>query len=137
MMEFSTKFAIVVAEDLAVWQKLNVVTFLASGITGETPNIIGEAYEDKSGKSYAPLCIQPAVILKAKRQRLLTFLARANNRGIKTAIYIQDMFETGHDAANRLTVAQYETETLPLVGLAIRADKKEVDKIFKGAKLHD
>ena len=136
-MEFPTKFAIVVAEDLEVWQKLNVVTFLASGVVGETADIIGEAYKDASGKSYAPLCIQPAVILKATRSRLSTFLKRANSRGVRAAIYIQDMFETGHDAANRLTVVRYETDALPLVGIAIRADKKEVDKIFKGAKLHD
>ncbi len=136
-MEFSTKFAIVVAEDLEVWQKLNVVTFLTSGIVGDTADIIGEEYKDASGKSYAPLCIQPAVILKSTRSRLSTFLKRANNRGVKTAVYIQDMFETGHDAANRLTVLQYDTDALPLVGIAIRADKKVVDKIFKGAKLHD
>lgn len=136
-MEFSTKFAIVVAEDLEVWQKLNVVTFLTSGIIGETADIIGEEYTDASGKIYSSLCIQPVVILKSTRSRLSTFLNRANNRGIKAAIYIQDMFETGHDAANRLTVLQYETDVLPLVGIAIRADKKEVDKIFKGAKLHD
>ncbi len=136
-MEFSTKFAIVVAEDLEVWQKLNVVTFLTSGIVGDTADIIGEEYKDASGKRYAPLCIQPAVILKSTRSRLSTFLKRANNRGVKTAVYIQDMFETGHDAANRLTVLQYDTDALPLVGIAIRADKKVVDKIFKGAKLHD
>ncbi|GJM42444.1 MAG: hypothetical protein DHS20C20_27260 [Ardenticatenaceae bacterium] len=136
-MEFSTKFVIVVAEDLEVWQKLNVVAFLTSGIIGETADILGEAYKDASGKSYSPLCIQPAVILKSTRSRLSTFLIRANSRGIKAAIYIQDMFETGHDAANRLTVLQYETDVLPLVGIAIRAGKKEVDKVFKGAKLHD
>ena len=136
-MEFSTKFVIVVAEDLEVWQKLNVVTFLTSGVIGETADIVGEEYKDASGKSYSPLCVQPAVILKSTRSRLPTFLNRANNRGIKAAIYIQDMFETGHDAANRLSVLQYETDALPLVGIAIRADKKDVDKIFKGAKLHD
>ena len=136
-MKFSTKFAIVVAEELEVWQKLNVVTFLTSGVIGETSNIIGEAYEDASSISYLALCVQPAVILKSSRSPLSTFPNRANNRGIKAAVYIQDMFQTGHDAANRLSVLQYETAALPLVGIAIRADKKEVDKIFKGAKLHD
>ena len=56
---------------------------------------------------------------------------------MKAAVYIEDMFSTGHDAANRETVKQYQTADLPLVGLAIRADRKEVDKIFKGAKLHE
>ncbi|MEM7343557.1 MAG: DUF2000 family protein [Chloroflexota bacterium] len=137
-MEFSTKFAIVVAEDLPMWQKLNIVAFLTSGIISEAgETIIGEPYEDGSGQLYSPLCIQPAVILKAARPKLSTFLNRANTRGVKAAVYIEDMFATGHDAANRETVIQYQTENLPLVGIGIRGDKKEVDKIFKGAKLHD
>lgn len=136
-MEFTTKIAFVVAEDLAVWQKLNVVAFLTSGVIGETDGLLGEPYADGSGQAYSSLCVQPMVVLKAKREKLNTFLARAERRGVKTAVYIQDMFTTGHDAANRETVTQYQTADLPLVGLALRADRKEVDKIFKGAKLHE
>ncbi len=136
-MEFSTKFAIVVADDLAQWQKLNVISFLTSGIIGDAPEIIGEVYKDATNREYAALCIQPTVILKSSRDRLQTFLDRAHTRNIKPALYIEDMFETGHDEANRLSVMNYETSDLPLVGLAIRADKKAVDKVFKGAKLHD
>ena len=136
-MDFNTKLAIVVAEDLAVWQKLNVIAFLTSGIIGENSDIVGEEYVDDSGRRYSPLCIQPAVILKSNRDRLSTFLERAHKRGVRAAIYIEDMFATGHDAANRMTVAQYETQHLPLVGIGVRAERKEVDKVFKGAKLHD
>lgn len=137
-MEFTTKLAIVVAEDLAVWQKLNVVAFLTSGIIAQAgAEIIGKPYADGSGQSYAALCIQPAVILKARKEQMGTFLRRANERDISAAIYIEDMFATGHDAANRATVTQYLTADLPLVGIGVRADKREVDKIFKGAKLHD
>ncbi|MGI3027192.1 DUF2000 family protein, partial [Vibrio cholerae] len=32
---------------------------------------------------------------------------------------------------------QYTSEQLPLVGLAMFGEKKQVDKVFKGAKLHD
>jgi hypothetical protein len=136
-MEFVSKLAIVVAEDLAVWQKLNVIAFLTSGIVGENTGIVGEEYVDGSGRSYSALCVQPAVILKSSRGRLSTFLERANRRGVRAAVYIEDMFATGHDAANRMTVEAYQTHELPLVGIGIRADRKEVDKIFKGAKLHD
>ena len=136
-MEFDTKFAIVLAEDLAVWQKLNVVSFLTSGVLAEDENPVGDEYRDASGASYCALCIQPVVILKASREKLSTFLNRANNRGVRTAIYIQDMFETGHDAANRATVTQYASEELPLVGIALRSEKRDVDRILKGAKLHD
>ena len=136
-MEFTTKIAIVVADDLAVWQKMNVVAFLSSGIMGEYDHLKGEPYLDGSGVTYSALCIQPILILKAPRAKLNTFLGRAERRGAKAAVYIEDMFATGHDAANRETVLQYQTADLPLVGLAVRADRKEVDKIIKGAKMHD
>ena len=35
-MRFESKIAVVLAEDLAVWQKLNVTAFLASGIAART-----------------------------------------------------------------------------------------------------
>ena len=136
-MDFTTKIAIVVADDLEIWQKLNVVSFLTSGVISAADNIIGEIYLDASGDTYSPLCIQPTVILKSSREKLTTYLLRAKKRNVQSSIYIEDMFATGHDAANRETVRQYSTEELPLVGIGIRADKKDVDKIFKGAKLHD
>ena len=136
-MQFSTKIAIVVADDLPQWQKLNVVAFLTSGVLSEDGAAVGDDYRDASDTSYLPLCIQPIVILKASRERLKTFLGRANGRGIRPAIYIEDMFETGHDAANRATVAKYPSADLPLVGLGLRAERRDVDKILKGAKLHD
>ena len=136
-MEFDTKIVIVIAEDLPVWQKLNVTAFLTSGIIGVTEDIMGEVYRDGSDQSYLPLCIQPVMIMKTTRDRLRTFLNRANSRGVAASVYIEDMFATGHDAANRETVRRYPTEELPLVGLAIRGERKEIDKIVKGAKLHD
>ena len=58
------------------------------------------------------------------------------NRSIEFCIYITDMFVTGYDEANRETGASYNTDALPLVGLALRANRKIVDKITKGSKLH-
>ena len=136
-MEFDTKIAIVVAEDLETWQKLNVVSFLTSGIIGQFPKIIGETYIDQSKHEYWPLSIQPMIILKASREKLQTILQRAQSREIGAALYIEDMFSTGHDAANRETVTNYTSENLPVVGLGFRADKKILDKVVKGAKLHE
>ncbi|MGH1542307.1 MAG: DUF2000 family protein [Arenicella sp.] len=136
-MEFETKVAIVVADDLEYWQKLNVVSFLTSGIVGQFPEIIGEKYVDQSQEEYWPLSVQPTIILKSHREKLQTILQRTRSREVGAAIYIEDMFETGYDAANRATVQRYATESLPVVGIGIRAEKKTVDKILKGAKLHE
>ena len=136
-MKFETKIVIVVDEDLPVWQKLNVTAFLMSGIIGATEGIIGVEYVDGSGKTYLPLCIQPVLVMKTNRARLKTILQRANRRNIPASIYIEDMFSTGFDEANRETVLKYASEELPLVGIAVRGERKIVDKVVKRAKLHD
>ncbi|TIU22398.1 MAG: DUF2000 family protein, partial [Mesorhizobium sp.] len=52
---FDTKFAIVLQDDLPVWQKLNVTAFLTSGIVAQYSDIIGEPYRDRAGNIYNPL----------------------------------------------------------------------------------
>jgi len=52
------------------------------------------------------------------------------------AVYIEDMFKTGHDADNRATVRAVTAQDMPLVGLAVYGPKNAVDKIFKGLPLH-
>jgi hypothetical protein len=46
---FDTKIAIIIRDDLATWQKLNVTAFLMSGITGANPEIVGKAYVGAAG----------------------------------------------------------------------------------------
>lgn len=134
---FETKIAIVVREDLATWQKLNVTAFLMSGITGANPDIIGETYEDKDGKTHLPISKQPVIVLTGAANVLTNIRNRAHSRGVETVAYIEEMFETGHDAANRAVFSAHEAGEANTVGMALRADKKIVDKITKGAKMHD
>lgn len=135
-MEFDTKIAIVVCDDLAVWQKLNITAFLTSGIVGHNDLLIGEEYKDASDNIYSPLLIQPVIILTCGRNKMKTIHNRGLERGINFCIYIEDMFSTGYDEANRETVRKWESNELPIVGLALREDRKVVDKIIKGAKMH-
>ena len=48
-MQFDTKIAVVIRNDLEPWQKLNVASFLAGGIAAAFPESIGENYADGSG----------------------------------------------------------------------------------------
>ena len=133
---FDTKIVIIVREDLKNWQKLNVTAFLTSGVVGANPDLIGAPYEDASGQRYSPLLIQPMIVLTTDAPGLARIHHRALNRNVQMAIYIEDMFKTGHDVANRAAVQHYKTEDLDLVGIALREEKKIVDKITKGAKMH-
>ena len=60
---FDTKIAIVLREDLAIWQKLNVTAFLVSGIVAQLPAVIDEPYRDADGNLYNPMSIQPVIVL--------------------------------------------------------------------------
>jgi hypothetical protein len=133
---FDTKIAIVIRDDLAPWQELNVTAFLTSGIVGANQGLLGEPYEDAAGNKYNPLVIQPMIVLSAGAEAIRTIYRRAMERGVRLSLYIEEMFATGHDAANRTVVKQHLPETLNVVGLALREDKKLVDKITKGARMH-
>jgi hypothetical protein len=52
------------------------------------------------------------------------------------SIYTYDLFATGNDDDNRAAVARVATEALDLVGLALHAERKAVDKVTKGLTLH-
>lgn len=133
---FDTKIALVVREDLADWQKLNVVAFLSSGIAAANPEAIGETYRDSAGHLFNAMCIQPTIVLAATGMVLSTIHRRAIERGVRTSAYIEEMFATGHDAANRAVFAQFAPENAKIVGIGLRADRKLVDKITKGAHMH-
>lgn len=133
---FDTKIAIVLRDDLAPWQELNVTAFLTSGIIAQHPAVIGEAYRDAAGHVYNPMSIQPIVVLAADRETLRAVHRRTLEREVTSSAYIEEMFATGHDAANREVFAKFAPDDAKLVGLALRAEKRIVDKITKGAKMH-
>jgi len=133
---FDTKIAIVVREDLPVWQKLNVTAFLMSGITGQYPEILGEPYTDADGKVFNRLCKQPIICMSADAVALARIHRRAIEREVRTSAYTEEMFATAHDAANRVVFAQFDSESARIVGVALRDTRKKVDKITDGARMH-
>ncbi|CEJ11448.1 hypothetical protein BN1110_01740 [bacterium YEK0313] len=125
-----------VREDLATWQKLNVTAFLAGGLVGSAPELAGEPYADASGRFYGPLIRQPVLIFAATGEELTRTLSRARERGVRTSLYTHDLFATTNDADNRAAVAAVPTEALDLVGLALHDERRQIDRIVKGLKLH-
>jgi hypothetical protein len=136
-MQFDTKIAVVIRTDLEPWQKLNVASFLTSGITAAFPECVGDPYEDGSGTRYLSLVGQPILIYGADRPALSRALERALARDVKPAVYTEDMFKTTHDAANREAVKSVIRADLNLVGLAMRAERRVIDKIVDGLKFHN
>jgi hypothetical protein len=135
-MRFDTKIAVVVRADLAVWQRLNMVAFLVSGIAATVEGVTGEPYEDGSGRRYLPMFRQPVLIFGASADELRVAYERATARAIPLSLFTEELFTTGHDEANRAAVRALPSEQLALAGLALRADRKQADAVVKGLTLH-
>ncbi|OZI19240.1 hypothetical protein CAL26_16460 [Bordetella genomosp. 9] len=133
---FDTKVALIVRNDLAIWQRLNVVAFLATGIASAAPDAMGEAYIDANGHRYGNMLGQPMLVFEAD----LAGLRAAHRVGLERQVtmlpYVFAMFATGHDEANRQAFLAEDPANPDLVGLAIRGPRKAVDKATKGLALH-
>jgi len=135
--QFDTKVAVVVRDDLAAWQRLNVTAFLISGVTAEAgPGAIGQNYLDADGRRYLPLLVQPVLVFEASGARLRTVRERAERRGVTLAIYTNEMFATGNDDDNRAAVRAVVTDDLDIVGVAMRAPHRDADAVLRGLDRH-
>jgi hypothetical protein len=135
--QFDTKVAVVVRDDLATWQRLNVTAFLMSGLTAQAgPQAIGEEYIDGENRSYLPLLVQPVLVFESAAGKLKTVRERAERRGVAIAIYTREMFSTGNDEDNRAAVRAVPTDRLDLVGIALRAPHRDADAILRGLSRH-
>lgn len=134
--QFDTKIAVVLREDLAVWQKLNVTAFTVSAVAGATTGLLGEPYEEASGLTYLPMVRQPMLIFSGDAAAVRRAYERALAREVPLAIFTEELFTTGHDEANRAAVRAVASADLQLVGLAFRTEKRVADKVLKGLTLH-
>ena len=137
VVRFDTKVVVVLRDDLLPWQELNVTAFLMSGIATSEPGLVGKEYRDADGNDYLPMLRQPVLVMTAGAEVLAKARAKALGRGIPTAVYTEELFSTGHDAANREAVAAVAAEDLNLVGIALRGPKNVVDRMVKGARMHE
>ena len=135
-MAFDTKIAVLVRDDLATWQRLNVTAFLVSGITHAWPQLVGEPYADADGTAYLAMLGQPVLVFEGDGATLTRAHERALNRDLTVGVFTADLFRTGNDGDNRAAVAAVRRADLDLVGLAVHGPRNAVDKVVKGARMH-
>ncbi|HZE37498.1 MAG TPA: DUF2000 domain-containing protein [Stackebrandtia sp.] len=133
---FDTKLAVILRDDLAAWQRLNVTAFLTSGIGSRFGEVIGEPYADADGTRYLPMFRQPVLVFQADGATLTTAHQRAVRRGVATAVFTHDLFSTGNDRDNRAAVRAVAGDKLDLVGIAVYGPRNAVDRVVKGASMH-
>lgn len=135
-MPHETKIAIVVRDDLATWQKLNVTAYLASAIAAGRAGVIGEPYQDGSGNPYLPMFGLPVLVFGATGAQLSEVRRRCADRGLAVAIFTDELFGTDNDLDNRAAVRAVPAEKLNLAGVAVHDRRNLVDKVLKGLRLH-
>ena len=128
--------AVLLREDLEVWQRLNVTSFLVSGIGQRNPEVIGKPYADGDETEYLAMFRQPVLIFEAGKEILTRCHERAVTRGVAMSVFTADLFTTGNDRDNRAAVRAVPRASLDLVGIAVYGKKNTVDKVMKGASMH-
>lgn len=135
-MRFDTKIAVIVRDDLADWQKLNVTASLSSGLSRATDDIVGKPYEDASGNTYLPMFREPVLVYAADPPGLFRAHIRALTHALPTALYTEELFGTDNEDDNRAAVRTVKTPDLNLVGLAVYGPRGQVDRVTRGLRPH-
>jgi hypothetical protein len=133
---FDTKIAVLLRDDLEVWQRLNVTAFLVSGIGHKVPEVIGDPYMDADGTEYLSMFRQPVLVFEGDKEALVRSHERALARDILLSIFTADLFVTSNDRDNRAAVRSVNRGKLDLVGIAVYGPRNAVDKALKGAHMH-
>jgi hypothetical protein len=133
---FDTKIAVLLRDDLAVWQRLNVTAFLVSGLGTAEPEVIGEPYEDADGNAYTAMFRQPVTVLEGAAAQLTSAHAKALSRGLRLSLFTSELFTTTHDLENRTAVRAVPADKLDLVGIGVYGPRNAVDRTVKGARMH-
>jgi hypothetical protein len=133
---FETKIAILLRDDIATWQRVNVTAFLSSGLATGYPGVMGEPYGDADGASYLPMFGQPVMVLEGDLAVLRAAHERCLRRELSVSVFTADLFGTGNDDDNRAAVAAVASADLDLVGIGVHGPRNAVDKVVKGARMH-
>lgn len=135
---FDTRVVVLLSEGLTAWQELNITSFLMSGIAVSAPGLTGQPYRDADDNVYLPMLRQPVLVMTADAALLSAARGKATARpDVTIAVYTRELFATGHDDANRAAVAAVAARDLDLVGVALRGPRNAIDRMIKGARLHD
>lgn len=134
---YDKKIAIVIKNDLADWQKLNVTAFLASSVAIKFTETHGKAFVNLSGAEYLPFIKHPILIYKADNDaQLKRAFNRAKERELEIGIYTEPLFATKNEEENLVEIAKYTNEGQVLVGIIVYGENRKVDKALDGLKFH-
>lgn len=135
---YDKKVAIVLQDDLLPWQKLNVVSFLASSIAITFPETHGGEFVTADNVKFLPFIKHPVLIYKAEtKEKLQRAFVRSRDRELSIGIYTKPLFDTRSGEENVSQISSTNVSDLDLVGIIIYGENKKVDKALDGLKFHE
>ncbi len=135
---YDKKIAIIIEKDLLPWQKLNVVSFLASSVAIRYPETHGGDFITAENIKFLPFLKHPILIYTAETtEKLKRAFLRATERKLAIGIYTRALFATRSEEENISEIAQHSVDNLDLVGIIIYGDNKLVNKSLDGLKFHE
>jgi len=137
MPTYDHKIAIVLSDDLLIWQKLNVTAFLASSVAIQFPETHGQPFVTASKSTFLPFLKHPILVYRAEGpDEVRKAFERAQERGLHLGIYTRSLFATKNEAENVAELARLTDQEHELVGIILYGENKQVDKALKGLKFH-
>jgi len=134
---YDKKISIIIKNDLADWQKLNVTAFLAGAVAIKFEETHGKSFINASGSEYLPFIKHPILIYKADTDvQLRRAFSRAKERELEIGIYTYPLFDTKNEEGNLIEISKYTDDEQQLAGIVIYGENKKVDKALDGLKFH-
>ena len=134
---YDKKIAIVIKDDLLLWQKLNVTAFLAGSVAIQFEETHGKAFVNASGTTYLPFIKHPILIYKADtKEQLKRAFGRAKERALNIGIYTYPLLSTKNEEGNHIEIAKFTDDEQELAGIIIYGENKKADKALDGLKFH-
>ncbi|MEO6548636.1 MAG: DUF2000 domain-containing protein [Ferruginibacter sp.] len=134
---YENKIAIVILNDLAHRQKLNITAFLASSVAIAFPYTHGAPLVSASGTQYLPFLKHPVLIYSAEtNEQIKRTFNRDTERELHFGVYTKGLFATKNEEGNLTEIAKHTDSELDLAGIIIYGENKKVDKAIDKLKFH-
>jgi len=130
------RIALVLREDLATWQRLNISAFLASAVAAARPESLGEPYRDGGGRAYSRMFALPVMVFEASAPAMAETLRGALEAGVEVMPFPEQLFATGNDADNRAAFAALPPGEMRPAGLVLYGGRNRIGKLLGSIRKH-
>ena len=135
-MQFDTKIAIVLLDDLPVWQKTNTTAFLVSGFAAADPSLVGEPYVDGSDNAYSRCSGSPSSSTRPTPPASAVRTSAPWHESSTSSHFTRELFATPRDEANPRPSRRSRRRARHRRHRVARASVRTVNKVLDKLRPH-